>query len=94
MADRRLALLGMMGALIEATLYIFIFLWTPALEGTAGESRRCDAQIPRGLCMSEGSLEALESRSEYLIGTAGMRCCRGRLRGTGWCGTAWCLAPS
>ena len=36
MADRRLALLGMMGALIEATLYIFIFLWTPALEGTAG----------------------------------------------------------
>jgi hypothetical protein len=32
LADRRLFLLGMMGALIEATLYIFIFLWTPALE--------------------------------------------------------------
>lgn len=37
LADRRLFLLGMMGALIEATLYIFIFLWTPALEVGASE---------------------------------------------------------
>eukprot|EP01047_Picozoa_sp_COSAG01_P063653 COSAG01_NODE_8284_length_2844_cov_4.311840_4_plen_408_part_00 len=34
-SDRRLTLLGTMGACVEATLYIFIFLWTPCLEHAA-----------------------------------------------------------
>ena len=36
--ERRLLFLGMMGAFVEATLYIFIFLWTPCLEHAAAAS--------------------------------------------------------
>lgn len=49
LADRRLFLLGMMGALIEATLYIFIFLWTPALELGSSESGGDRREVRHGV---------------------------------------------
>lgn len=49
LGDRRLFLLGMMGALIEATLYIFIFLWTPSLELGSSESGGNRREVRHGV---------------------------------------------
>lgn len=49
LGDRRLFLLGMMGALIEATLYVFIFLWTPALELGSSESGGNRREVRHGV---------------------------------------------
>ncbi len=49
LGDRRLFLLGMMGALIEATLYIFIFLWTPALELGSSETGGNRREVRHGV---------------------------------------------
>lgn len=49
LGDRRLFLLGMTGALIEATLYVFIFLWTPALELGSSESGGNRREVRHGV---------------------------------------------
>lgn len=43
--DRKIALLGVMQALFEASMYTFVFLWTPALS-PRGE------KIPHGMVFS------------------------------------------
>jgi hypothetical protein len=38
-SDRRIALLGAMQSLFEASMYTFVFLWTPALSPQGGGGR-------------------------------------------------------
>ena len=77
--DRKVALLGVMQALFEASMYTFVFLWTPALS-PAGE------KIPHGMvfscfmtaCMAGSALTGLLMRrmhvERFMVGSSYCQC--------------------
>ena len=44
--DRRVLLLGAMQSIVEACMYIFVFLWTPVLTG------KSEGPLPLGMAFS------------------------------------------